>query len=88
MSLEYLLSGHAQKRLKQRLKIKNVRRAQNQMELAYQKGKIVKRLCTENILYILFNNAIYIFKIIINTIYKSVLLVTVFKDINKQYENF
>ena len=63
MSVIYLLSGHAHKRFKQRLNIKNLRRAHSQMELAYQKGKIVKRLCTENILYILFNNAIYIFKI-------------------------
>lgn len=88
MATEYLLSGHAQKRLKERLKVKNVRRAYREMELAYNKGTLINYMPTSGNAYILFNNAVYIFKEMVSSFCKMVLLVTVFKDIDKVYQSY
>ena len=61
MQTEYLLSGHAQQRLKERLKVKNIRRAHREVEIAYTKGKLINRMQGENKAYFLFNNSVYVF---------------------------
>lgn len=88
MPIEFLLSGHAQQRLKERLKVKNIRRAQREMELAYRKGKQILCMKTANRLYILFNNAVFVFNETICSICKILLLVTVYKDIDKIYQSY
>lgn len=88
MPTEYFLSGHAQQRLKERLKVKNVRRAHREMELAYNKGTRIKRMQMGSKIYILFNNAVYVYSETICNICKMVLLITVYKDIDKVYKSY
>ena len=88
MQTEYLLSGHAQQRLKERLKVKNIRRAQREVELAYNKGKLINYMQTDGRVYILFNSAVYVFNETICSICKMVLLITVFKDADKIYQSY
>ena len=88
MVTEYLFSGHAQQRLKERLKVKNIRRAQREVELAYNKGKLINYMQTDGKVYILFNNAVYVFNETICSICKIVLLITVFKDVDKVYQSY
>lgn len=88
MPTEFLLSGHAQQRLKERLKVKNVRRAHREMELAYKKGKQIICMKTDSRIYILFNNAVFVFNETICSLCKMVLLVTVYKDIDKVYQTY
>lgn len=87
MTIEYLLSGHAQKRFKERLNIKNLRRAYRNMEQAYTKGKIINRMQIDGTCYILFNNAIYIFNESLTQASKLVSLLTVYKDSSKMYKS-
>lgn len=87
MPTEYLLTGHAQQRLKERLKVKNIRRAHREMELAYNKGTPIKRMQTHSTVYVLFNNAVYVYNEIIGSLCKMVLLITVYKDVNKIYRH-
>ena len=88
MQTEYLLSGHAQQRLKERLKVKNIRRAQREVELAYKKGKLINYMQTDGKVYILFNSAVYVFNETVCSICKMVLLITVFKDVDKIYQSY
>lgn len=88
MATEYLLSGHAQQRLKERLKVKNIRRAQREVELAYNKGKLINYMKTDGRVYILFNSAVYVFSETICSICKMVILITVFKDVDKIYKSY
>lgn len=80
MQTEYLLSGHAMQRFKERLKVKNTRRAHREMEIAYTKGKLINRMKTDNIAYFLFNNTVYVFNETLCNFCKLVLLVTVYKS--------
>lgn len=82
MLIEYLLSGHAKKRFKERLNIKNYRRAQRDMERAYSKGNLLNRMQTDGTCYILFNNVIYIFNETVTSVCKIVSLITVYKNVN------
>lgn len=86
MTTEFLLSGHAQKRLKKRLHVKNIRRAYRDMELAYTKGKLIMQIQKDGSTYILFNSAVYIFCETICSICKLVYLITVYKTDNKIYQ--
>ena len=88
MPTEFLLSGHAQQRLKERLKVKNIRRAHREMELAYKKGKHIICMKTDDRIYILFNNAVFVFHETICSLCKMVLLITVYKDMDKVYQAY
>ena len=88
MPIEYLLSGHAQKRFKERLNIKNFRRAYRDMEHAYTKGRLLSRMQTDGICYMLFNDTIYIFNECVTKVCKVVILLTVYKDLNKMFQVF
>ena len=88
MAIEYFLSKHAQQRLKERLKVKNIRRAQREMIIAYKKGKLLNYMQTDGKIHILFNNAVYVFNETICNICKTVVLVTVYKDIDKIYQSY
>ena len=88
MQTEYLLSGHAQQRLKERLKVKNIRRAHREVEIAYTKGKLINRMQSENKAYFLFNNSVYVFNETFCNVCKLVLLITVYKDIDKKYQSY
>ena len=88
MSIEYLLSGHAKKRFKERLNIKNPRRAQRDMEKAYAQGRLLNRMHTDGTCYILFNNVIYIFNETITSVCKLVSLITVYKNTDEKLKAF
>ena len=86
MAIEYLLSGHAKKRFKERLNIKNFRRAQGDMERAYMRGKLVNRMQTDGTCYILFNNVVYIFNEYESLSHRLVTLITVYKNTDEKYK--